>query len=35
MDLYYILPLSKDINYPQTAQLGDKAVSCHVELHDS
>lgn len=35
MHLYYILPLSKDINYPQTAQLGDRAESCHVELQDS
>lgn len=27
----FTLPLSRDINYPQTAQLGDRAVSCHVE----
>lgn len=27
----FILPLSRDINYPQTAQVGDGAVSYHVE----
>lgn len=31
MCLCFTLPLSRDINYPQTAQLGDRAVSYHVE----